>query len=284
MAGSIETTLMLASNGREDLCVRRAAQTRHDHGNHHVLREHDERARSRPGRACERVGAHARRLRPRAVAAAVELGPLGCAVRGSGLHRRLARLAGRPGDGRGGKGQARGLRAQERRPDRRLCRRDHPPAREETRRDRPFVRRTARADHRRPRPRDRHGRDRPGTIPRRAAVADLGTQVGVAGPQQSGQPQPRGAAHIRAVPLRLRERGRREGGEGAVRDLLRSRLRCADLPGRIGEPQPVDRSEGRHEESGARAVADHRRRAGPHGAAGDCEGRVQAPEGQRRRA
>ena len=106
-----------------------------------------------------------------------ELGPLGDDVRGGRVHRRHPRLAGRPGDGRGGEGEPGGLRAQERRPDRRLRRRDHPPAGQEAGGDRPLVRRPAHADPRRPRARRRVGGDRPGAVPRRAAAADLGAAL-----------------------------------------------------------------------------------------------------------
>ena len=67
------------------------------------------------------------------------------------------------------------------------------------------------------------GRDRPGAVPRRAAAADLGAAVGVAGARQPGQPPPRGAAHLRPVPLRVRQRRRRGRGEGALRDLRGAR-------------------------------------------------------------
>ncbi len=81
--------------------------------------------------------------------------------------------------------------------------------------------------------------------------------VGVAGARQPGQPPPRRPAHVRAVPLRLRERRRRGRGEGAVRDVRRAGLRRAALPGRDGEPEPLDGGQGRHQESRSRAAADH---------------------------
>lgn len=40
------------------------------------------------------------------------------------------------------------------------------------------------------------GGDRPGPVPRRAAAADLGAEVGLAGARQPGEPQPRGSAHL----------------------------------------------------------------------------------------
>jgi hypothetical protein len=44
----------------------------------------------------------------------------------------------------------------------------------------------------------------PGTVPRCAPAAHLVAEVGVSGAGQSGQPQPRGPADLRAVPVRLR--------------------------------------------------------------------------------
>jgi len=60
-------------------------------------------------------------------------------------------------------------------------------------------------------------------------------------------------------PLRVRERRQRSRSERALRDLRGARLRCAPLPSRIREPQPLDGSESRHQKPGPRAAADHRR-------------------------
>ena len=129
---------------------------------------------------------------------------------------------------------------------RRPLRRGDRQARQEAGRDRALLRRPADADPRRARPLGGVGGDRPGAVPRRAAAADLGAQVGVAGARQPGQPQPRGPAHLRAVPLRLRQRRERGRGQGAVRDVRRAGAGRAALPGRDRQPQPVDRGEGRH--------------------------------------
>ena len=51
-------------------------------------------------------------------------------------------------------------------------------------------------------------------------------QVGVAGARQPGQPQPRRPAHLRAVPLRLRQRRQRGRGQGALRDVRRAGVRA----------------------------------------------------------
>ena len=57
----------------------------------------------------------------------------------------------------------------------------------------------------------------------------------------------------------------------------------AALPGRHGQPQPVDRGEGRHQEPRARTAADHHRREGQHGAVGDRQRVLQEAEAQRGR-
>ena len=74
------------------------------------------------------------------------------------------------------------------------------------------------------------------------AAADLGAEVGVAGARQPGEPRSGRAAHLRAVPLRVRERGQRGRGQGAVQHVRGARFGRAALPGRDREPQPVDRS------------------------------------------
>ena len=135
--------------------------------------------------------------------------------------------------------------------------------------DRPLVRRAADADRRRPRAVRRLGRHRPRSVPRRAAAAALGAQVGVAG---AAQPANRG----RAVPLTYEQF--RYAFANAVSEDEASELYNtyavpasgrAALPGRDRQPQPVDRGEGRHHEPRARPAADHLRREGPHRAAGD---------------
>ena len=93
----------------------------------------------------------------------------------------------------------------------------------------------------------------------------------------------------RAVPLtydqfrfafaNARRRGR---GEGALRDLRRPRGRRAALPGCDGQPQSVDRGEGRQQEPRAWPAPDHLRREGPHRAVVDRERLLQEAEAQRR--
>ena len=236
-------------------------------------RDHDHRARGRAGRARERAGKHAGRVRPRPVAAAEQLGPLGDAVRGGRATRALT--PGWPDD-----------------PDTVEEANAHPEVfadktvgqvadhfddvigeleRKPADR-RPLVRRPARADPRRPRAVGGDGRDRPGAVPRRAAAADLGAEVGVAGARQPGEPQPRGAAHLRAVPLRVRQRGERGRGEGALRrptPCRRRARRCSRRRRRTSTRGPRSRSTA--EEPRARPAAHHLRREGPHGAVGDRE-------------
>ena len=142
-------------------------------------------------------------------------------------------------------------------------------ARQEAGRDRAFLRRPAGADRRRPGPCFGVRCDRPGAVPRRAAAAVLGAEVCVAGAREPRESQPRRASHLRAVPLRVRERGHRGRGEGALRDLRGACRRSAALPGCDRELQSVDRGEGRHQEPRTWAAADHLRREGPHRAVGD---------------
>ena len=105
-------------------------------------------------------------------------------------------------------GAPRGLRPQERRPDRRPHRAGHRRPRAQARGHRALVRRPADPDHRRPRPGGRLGRHRSGTVPRSAAAALQRPQVGGARARQPAQPAPRRAADLRPVPLRIRQRGR----------------------------------------------------------------------------
>jgi hypothetical protein len=79
----------------------------------------------------------------------------------------------------------------------------------------------------------------------------------VAGPRQSGQPQPRDRADIRAIPLRLRKCGQRAGGEGALQNLRRAWVGRAFVPGGRGQPQSLDGGESRYQEPSAWAAADH---------------------------
>ena len=133
-------------------------------------------------------------------------------------------------------------------------------------------------DRRRSRSARPRRRDRPGAVPRRAAAAALGAEVGVSGPRQPGEPQPRRPAHLRAVPLRVRQRGQRGRGERALRDVRRAGRGHAALPGRHRQPQPVDRGEGRQQEPRPRPAADRLRREGPHRPMGDRQCLLQEAE------
>ena len=121
------------------------------------------------------------------------------------------------------------------------------------------LRRAAHADPRRPRRVGSVGGDRSGTVPGRAAAPDLRAAVGVAGVAQPCQPPPRRSAHVRAVPLRLRQRARGGRGQVAVREVRGAGIGRADLPSRGREPEPVDRSQGRQQEPRSRSLVDHRR-------------------------
>ena len=170
-----------------------------------VITEHERSRSSAPTRR-----AHPGRLRPRPLAAAQQLGPLG---------RRCSRRPATPRSPPAGRTTPRPSRRRTRTP---RSSRTRPSARSPTTstaiirgldreagRHRPLVRRPAGADPRRARAGGGDGRHRPGAVPRRAAAAVLGAEVRLAGPGQPGQPQPRGPADLRAVPLRLRQRRQR---------------------------------------------------------------------------
>src|SRR5438034_1186458 len=123
----------------------------------------------------------------------------------------------------------------------------------------------------------------PAGLPRRSAFAGLGAQGGGPVPGRPAHAPPRDHAHVRPVQVRLGERARREGGERALRQVPRRRLRDLARADGEREPQPVDRGEGQHEQPRPRSAADHRRRERPHGAVGDRERRLQAAEAQPRR-
>ncbi len=95
------------------------------------------------------------------------------------------------------------------------------------------------------------------------------------------------ASRNRAVPLTneqvrhgFRQRGQRGGGQAALRSVRGPGLGSAAVPDGDGQPEPVDRGQGRHRESGSRTAVDHLRRAGPHGAVGDRQCLVQASGAQ----
>ena len=210
-------------------------------------------------------------VRTRAVAASEQLGSLGGGVRRGRLRGARAGLARRPRDRRRGECQPGRVRQQDRRRRRRPLRGGDRQARSQAGRDRPLVRRPAGADPGRAGTVDRHGGDRSGAVSRRAAAADLGAALGQPGAQQPGQPPPRRAAHLRAVPLRVRECRQRGRGQEALRRICRARPRRSAVPGRDRQLQPVDGGEGRPQEPRARPAADHLRREGSHRALGDRE-------------
>jgi hypothetical protein len=196
----------------------------------------------------------------RPLASAQQLGSLGRRVRRGRIHGAHARVAGRSRDGGGGTRTPRRLRRQDRGPGRRPLSGRHRQADREADGDRPLLRRAPDPDPRRAWAFGGVGRHRSGALPRRAAAADLGASVGLARASQSRQPAPCGAAHLRAVPVRIRKRGERGRGEGSLRDVRGPGPRRTALPGRDGELQPAYRGQGRQRESRARAASDHLRR------------------------
>ncbi len=122
----------------------------------------------------------------------------------------------RSGDRPGGEGTSRGFRQEVGRPGRRPLRRGDRRPEEEARNRRALFRRIDDGDPGRSRPRGGLRGDLTGAVPRRVAAPDLRAQVGVACPLQPRQPEPRRPAHLRPVPLRVRQRRRRGRGEAAV--------------------------------------------------------------------
>ena len=90
---------------------------------------------------------------------------------------------------------------------------------------RPLVRRAAHPDPSPAGARGGVGGHRPGAVPRRAAAADLGAALGLAGAAQPGQPQPRRPLTYEQFRYAFANAGQRGRGEGALRDLRRARLR-----------------------------------------------------------
>ena len=226
------------------------------------------------GRAVQHDGPHAGRVHPRSVAAAEQLGPLGRGLRGGRLHG---------ADARAGRTTPRPSTEANAHPEVFAHKTvgqvaDHyaeviAAAGHEAGGDRALLRRAARPDPRRARAVGGDGGDRSGAVPRRAAAADLGAASRPPGARQPRQPPPRGPAHLRPVPLRLRQRGRARTRPRSSTRSTPCRRRGAALPGGDRQPQPVDRGEGRQQEPRARAAADHLRREGPHRPLGDRERR-----------
>ena len=94
-------------------------------------------------------------------------------------------------------------------------------------------------------------------FPWRPTAADLLAQGGIPGPRPPGQSTPRSPVDIRAVPVLLRQRRPGRRGEGAVRHLRRPGVGRSTVPSRDRQPQPEDRSEGRHPQPRSWAAAHH---------------------------
>ncbi len=106
-------------------------------------------------------------------------------------------------------------------------------------------------------------------------------KVGVAGARQPGQPQPGRPADLRAVPVRLRQRRHRRRGARSCTTRIAVPASGAPLfQAAAANINPWTEAKVEHQESRARPSADHLRREGPHGAAGDRERIVQEAEAQ----
>ena len=68
----------------------------------------------------------------------------------------------------------------------------------------------------------------------------LVAEIGETGAREPGQPRSRGAAHLRPVPLLVRQHLQRGGGEAALQRILGAGVGRAALPGRERQPQPLD--------------------------------------------
>ena len=128
---------------------------------------------------------------------------------------------------------------------------------------RPLLRRRVHADAARPRPRRRRRGRRLRTRQGPAQPAALHAAVGLARPQEPGQPAPAGRPDARGVPLRVHQHAHRGGVRGGLRALRRARPGPRALPGGARELQPARRQPGRLHERRPRAAAADRRRHGP---------------------
>ena len=233
----------------------------------------------------QRVGKHAGRVRPRPLAAAQQLGPLGGAVRGGRLHGAHARAG--PTTPRRSTRPTRTPRCSPTRPIEQVA--DH------------FADVIARAGP----------ASRPSSATRSAACSPRSSPAaGCAAVSVAIDPAPfRGVLPLpisalksaspvlgnpanrnRAVPLTY-EQFRYAFANAVSEDEAKELYETYAVPasGRplfqaaTREPQPVDRGQGRHQEPRARPAADHRRREGPHRAVGDRQRLLQEAEAQRGR-
>ena len=90
------------------------------------------------------------------------------------------------------------------------------------------------------------------------------------------------STHFRAVPLRVRQRGRRGRGQAALRYLPCTGVGRSTLSGRHRKPESMDRGERRDRESGSRAAADHLGRERQHRPVGDRQRVLQTGAAQYR--
>ena len=124
-------------------------------------------------------------------------------------------------------GTPRGVRPQVGRRHRRSLRSRDPQARSQARRDRTQLRRAAHADPRRPGMFRGLGGHRSRSVPRRAPPPDLRIALCVTRAEEPREPPPGGAADVRAVPLRLRQRAQRGGSASRCTRSSRFRVRAS---------------------------------------------------------
>ena len=151
----------------------------------------------------------------------------------------------------------------------------HRGSRQEADRHRPLLRRAARADHRRPWPCGGDRLNRSCAQLRSAPAAVLDAQGVPARARQPAQLRPDGHVDIRAVQVRVRERGPRGGGARALRDLPHACAGAAVVPGRYGELEPVGQDQGSEGPVGSWADARCHRRQRQHRPVRAGERRVQ---------
>ena len=159
------------------------------------------------------------------------------------------------------------VRRQERRRHRRLPAGDRREARQEAGDHRPLVRWAAGADPRRARTVGRDRRDRPGPVARRPAAADRRAQ-GPARPSCRTRPTgTRRSPDVRPVPVRVRQRGERGGGRELYEKFHVAGSGVPIFQAAFANINPNSETKVEEEGRGPRPDADHRRRAGPPGAA-----------------
>ena len=235
----------------------------------------DHRARRTAGQARECVGTQARRVHPRAVATSEQLGSLGRRVQEGRLHDAHARVAGRPRDRRGGKAHPEVFAHKTVRPGRRSFRGSDRPVGRQAGGDRTLVRWLDNPDHRRTRARGGVGRDRSrpfrGVLPLPISALKSASPV-LGNPANRNRRVPLTYEQFRYAFANAVDRGR---GKELYETFAVPASGKPLFQAASGEPEPVDRGQGRRREPRPRAAAHRRRREGPHGPVGDRQRLVQ---------